>query len=152
MPRARRTAQTEFEKDDEFQVEKILAKKLLKVSVEASSSTQKAGKKQVRQKESVMHYEVKWWDYEETTWEPVQCEISRGISKVGGGLQFVGNHTVPITNLDSCKELVQEFEEQWEARYNQPPEPKPKPKPKPAAQTINRLGFFWKPSYANRRS
>jgi hypothetical protein len=38
MPRARRTAQTEFEKDDEFQVEKILAKKLLKVSVEASSS------------------------------------------------------------------------------------------------------------------
>lgn len=72
MAQGRRTAQTPFEQDDEFTVEKIVAKKLVKVAIEGSQTQVKYGKRQVKAKESVLHYEVKWLNYEQTTWEPSQ--------------------------------------------------------------------------------
>lgn len=75
MSKGRRTAQTPFEKEDEFHVEKVLAKRHMKVAIE-STSTNRVGRKPNKQKESILHYEIKWRDYEATTWEPIQCEFS----------------------------------------------------------------------------
>ncbi len=72
MPKGRRTAQTSYEKDEEYSVEKVLAKKYMKIQSETSSATQTKGKRPFKttSRESVLHYEIKWADYEETTWEP----------------------------------------------------------------------------------
>ena len=60
MPRGTRTAQTPFEKDGEFQVEAVIAKKYMKVAVEGGNASSRHGKKPYVQKEQVLHYEIKW--------------------------------------------------------------------------------------------